>query len=234
MLIGAVFFVDFYTREGSASWARVLKDALGDVGLSLTAPSLRGFFSPRLVLQGISWPSSLSIRSQVILGISIFLLAGEYAQAAFRVVYYKLKHGKWASPIKPLSQRVKKLAALVTERCILFVAPLYERFRDGTGATDEDLKAWAKNNPRATKIDLKGLTSVTGGGIAEVIEMLPLVSAYNLSYGPCIGDEGASAIATALPDSKVTELKLFSNNIGDEAKAALKAAAEAKGCELKI
>ena len=176
MLIGAVFFVDFYTTEGAAAWTRVLKDALGDVGLSLTAPSLRVLFSPRLVFRGISWPSSLSFRQQLILGISIFLLAGEYAQAAFRVVYYKLKHGEWGSPIKPLSPEVKKLAALVTERCILFVAPLYERFRDGTGATDEDLKAWAKNNPRATKIDLDGLTSVTGEGIAEVMKMLPRVT----------------------------------------------------------
>ena len=82
MLIGAVFFVDFYTKEGSASWTRVLKEALGDVGLSLTAPSLRGFFSPRLVFQGISWPSSLSIRQQVILGITIGLLTFENTQAA--------------------------------------------------------------------------------------------------------------------------------------------------------
>ena len=178
MLIGAVFFVDFYTREGSASWTRVLKDALGDVGLSLTAPSLRVFFSPRLVFQGISWPSSLSIRPQLILGVSIGLLVGEYAQAAFRVVYYKLKHGEWGSPIKPLSPGVKELAALVTERCILFVAPLYERFRDGTGTTDEDLKAYARNNPGATKIDLEGLTSVTCNGIAEVIKMLPRLTTF--------------------------------------------------------
>ena len=82
MLIGAVFFVDFYTKEGSASWARVLKDALGDVGLSLTAPSLRVFFSPRLAFRGISWPSSLSIRQQVILGITIGLLTFENTQAA--------------------------------------------------------------------------------------------------------------------------------------------------------
>ena len=46
VLIGAVFFVDFYTRDGSESWARVLKNALGDIGLSLTAPSLRGFLAP--------------------------------------------------------------------------------------------------------------------------------------------------------------------------------------------
>ena len=161
MLIGAVFFVDFYTKDGAASWARVLKDALGDVGLSLTAPSLRVFFSPRLVFRGISWPSSLSIRPQLILLCSIGLLTHERTQAVWRVVYYKLKHGEWRSPIKPLSQRVKERAALVTERCILLVAPLYERFRDGTGTTDEDLKAWARNNPGATKIDLEGPVSYT-------------------------------------------------------------------------
>ena len=180
MLIGAVFFVDFYTKEGSASWARVLKDALGDIGLSLTAPSLRVFFSPRLVFQGISWPSSLSIRPQVILGISIGLLTFENTQAAFRVVYYKLLHGEWGSPIPSLSKRVKERAALVTERCILSGAVLYERFLigfevDGTTTTDSDLKAWAKNNPDAAKSGLAGLMSLTGDGIAEVIKMLPNV-----------------------------------------------------------
>ena len=174
VFIGAVFFVDFYTKDGSESWARVLKNALGDIGLSLTAPSLRGFFSPRLVFGGISWPWSLSWRPQVILVLSLFLISIEFAQAAWRVAYYKLLHGEWGSSIKPLSEGVKRGAALVIEISLLTFAPrLYEACRDGAGATDEDLKAWARNNPNATKIDLEGLTSLTSDGIAKVIKMLP-------------------------------------------------------------
>ena len=174
VLIGAVFFVDFYTKDGSESWARVLKNALGDIGLSLTAPSLRGFFSPRLVFGGISWPWSLPFRSQVILIAGIIFLGIEYAQAAWRVAYYKLLHGKWGSWIKPLSKSAKKRAALVIEICLLTFAPrLYEAARDGTKVTDEDLKAWARNNPDTTEIDLEGLTSLTRDGMAEVFKMLP-------------------------------------------------------------
>ena len=112
VFIGAVFFVDFYTKDGSEEWTRVLKNALGDIGLSLTAPSLRGFFSPRLVFGGISWPWSLPFRSQVILIAGIIFLGIEYAQAAWRVAYYKLLHGEWGSSIKPLSEGVKRRAAL--------------------------------------------------------------------------------------------------------------------------
>ena len=179
VFIGAVFFVDFYTKDGSESWARVLKNALGDIGLSLAAPSLRGFFSPRLVFGGISWPWSLSWRPQVILVLSLFLISIEFAQAAWRVAYYKLLHGEWGSSIKPLSEGVKRRAALVIERSLLTFPPLlYEYGRDGTGATDEDLKAWARNNPSATKIDLAGLTSLTSDGIAEVIKMLPRLTTF--------------------------------------------------------
>ena len=179
VFIGAVFFVDFYTKDGSEEWTRVLKDALGDIGLSLTAPSLRGFFSPRLVFGGISWPWSLSWRPQVILVLSLFLISIEFAQAAWRVAYYKLLHGEWGSSIKPLSEGVKRRAALVIERSLLTFAPLlYEYGRDGTSATDEDLKAWARNNPGATKIDLEGLTSLTSDGIAEVIKMLPRLTTF--------------------------------------------------------
>ena len=179
VFIGAVFFVDFYTKDGSESWARVLKDALGDIGLSLTAPSLRGFFSPRLAFKGISWPWSLPFRSQVILIAGIIFLGIEYTQAVWRVVYYKLLHGEWGSSIKPLSEGVKRRAALVIERSLLTFPPLlYEYGRDGTGATDEDLKAWARNNPGATKIDLEDLTSLTGDGIAEVIKMLPRLTTF--------------------------------------------------------
>ena len=165
----------------------------------------------------------------MILLCSIGLLTRERAQAAFRVVYYKLKHGEWRSPIKPLSDEVKELAALVTERCILFVAPLYERFRDGTGTTDEDLKAWAKNNPDAAKLDLKGLTSLTYDGIAQVIKMLPKLKTRTLTSGSRfdmsavvvdrkrsnLNHLDAVTIAAALPGSKVTELNLGENNIGD-------------------
>ena len=175
MLIGAVFFVDFYTEEGYAAWTRVLKDALDDIGLSLTAPSLRVFFSPRLVFRGISWPSSLSIRVQVLLFSSITVLVIQFAQAAFHIVYNKLYHRKWCSWIKPLPQRVKERVAFVTERCLLPVAAVYESRRDGKGTTVEDLKAWARNNPTATKIDLVGLTSLTCDGIVEVMKMLPNV-----------------------------------------------------------
>ena len=108
VFIGAVFFVDFYTKDGSEEWGRVLKNALGDIGLSLTAPSLRGFFSPRLVFEGIAWPWSLPFRSQVILIAGIIFLGIEYAQAAWRVAYYKLLHGEWGSSIKPLSEGVKR------------------------------------------------------------------------------------------------------------------------------
>ena len=50
MAIAAVFFVPFYVGE-SGAYARVLREALGNIGLSLTAPSLREFFSPRLVFR---------------------------------------------------------------------------------------------------------------------------------------------------------------------------------------
>ena len=125
VFIGAVFFVDFYTKDGSESWARVLKDALGDIGLSLTAPSLRGFFSPRLVFGGISWPWSLSWRPQVILVLSLFLISIEFAQAAWRVAYYKLLRGKWGSWIKPLPKSAKKRAAFVIEIGLLTLSLIH-------------------------------------------------------------------------------------------------------------
>ena len=61
---------------------------------------------------------------------------------------------------------------------LTFPPLLYEYGRDGTGATDEDLKAWARNNPGATKIDLAGLTSLTSDGIAEVVKMLPRLATF--------------------------------------------------------
>ena len=53
-----------------------------------------------------------------------------------------------------------------------------------------------------------------------------------------IGDEGCKAIADKIRGSSATwchtNLELRGNKIGHEAKAALKAAAEAKGCTLRI
>ena len=81
---------------------------------------------------------------------------------------------EWGSWIKPLSKSVKQRAALVIEIGLLTFAPrLYEAGRDGTKVTDEDLKAWARNNPDATKIHLEGLTSLTCDGVIEAIKMLP-------------------------------------------------------------
>ena len=237
VFIGAVFFVDFYTKDGSEEWTRVLKDALGDIGLSLAAPSLRGFFSPRLIFRGISWPWSLSWRPQVILIAGIFFLGIEYTQAAWRVAYYKLLHGKWGSWIKPLSEGVKRRAALVIERSLLTFAPLlFEYGRNGTGATDEDLKAWARNNPNATKIDLDGLTSLTGDGIAEVIKMLPRLTTFDMNSEEVdlsskgITGELAKFIAAKLPGSPVTTLNLSGNYyIGDEGLKAIVAATTLPG-----
>ena len=176
VFIGAVFFVDFYTKDGSEEWTRVLKDALGDIGLSLAAPSLRGFFSPRLIFRGISWPWSLSWRPQVILIAGIFFLGIEYTQAAWRVAYYKLLHGKWGSWIKPLPVGIKDAAARALEFTVLLAAPVYARFRDGTGVQDDDMKAWADNNPRATELNICGLTSITIECIAQLLRLCPITT----------------------------------------------------------
>ena len=80
-------------------------------------------------------------------------------------------------------------------------------------------------------------------GASAIATALPRSEVSTLDLGVNnIGDKGARAIAAALPSSTVSTIYLVDrdhesegptrNKIGDEAKAELKAAAEAKGCEL--
>lgn len=178
VLIATVFFVPFYMGEAD-SYARVMREALGDIGLSLTVPSLRAFFDVRLVFRGISWPSELPLRQQITFAVSLFQFTNEYTQAASRIVYYKLLHGKWASPLKPLPTRIKEMVSKVLEWTVLPAAPVYAQMHDGTGTRDEDMKAWAEENPDATKLDLTGLTSLTFEGVCKLFTMCDL-DTFNL------------------------------------------------------
>ena len=170
MFIAAVFFVPFYSSD--EDYARVLRKALDDIGLSLSVPSLRAFFSLDLAFRGISWPSSLSFRPQLILGVSVGVLVTEYAQAAWRVVYYKLLHEEWGK-IAKVPESIKKAVSLAIEFTVLLAAPVYARARDGSGVTDDDMTAWARDNKDATGIDLRGLTSLTLEGIIQLVVLLP-------------------------------------------------------------
>ena len=177
-----MYFVDIYTGE-AGTYARVLRSALDEIGLSLTVPSLRGFFSLDVAFRGISWPSALPLRMQLPLVVSVSLLASEYTLMAWRIAYYQLLHDRFNNRFipPPLRVSVKRWAAWMIETIVLFAAPLYELARDGTGVMDEDLLAWVENNPHATSIDLGGLGSITGVGIAQSLSKLP--SLTSLKFG---------------------------------------------------
>jgi len=164
-----VYFVDIYTGE-AGTYARVLRSALDEIGLSLTVPSLRGFFSLDVAFRGISWPSALPLRMQLPLVVSVSLLASEYTLMAWRIAYYQLLHDRFNNRFipPPLRVSVKRRAAWMIETIVLFAAPLYELARDGTGVTDEDLLAWVENNPDATSVDITGLSSITLGTMKTI------------------------------------------------------------------
>ena len=87
----------------------------------------------------------------------------------------------------------------------------------------------------AAEVDLSG-KNIGVSGATAIAAVLPGSSVTTLNlFSNKIGDEGCKAIADKLPGSSVTTLYLRDNyDIGDEAKSALKAAAEAKGCTLHI
>ena len=156
-----------FTRKTSEEWTRVLKDALGDIG-SAAAPSLRGFFGPASSSEAsqvaVVAPRSSSHRGYLLPRI-------EYTQAAWRVAYSCCCTASGAR-----SSRVRRGQAARGARDRaepLDVAPLLFRRAPSDGRDGRGSWAWARNNSNATKIDLDGLTSLTGDGIAEVIKMLP-------------------------------------------------------------
>ena len=84
--------------------------------------------------------------------------------------------------------------------------------------------AAALPNSQVTTLDLEAQLHRQGGGNRPCRCSLKLSSDNASSFGSNIGDEGASALAAALPNSQVTTLYLGVNKIGEDGAIALAAA----------
>merc|ERR1719183_176448 len=82
----SVYFAPFYS--GDLTWSEALDEVLQALGmfdvLTLNVPAIS------LSLGTISWPSSLPVAGQMIMGISVAVVAVEYAYYAFRWAYYNV------------------------------------------------------------------------------------------------------------------------------------------------
>eukprot|EP01051_Picozoa_sp_SAG22_P012303 SAG22_NODE_1265_length_4958_cov_61.157440_1_plen_208_part_00 len=96
----------------------------------------------------------------------------------------------------------------------------------GLGDSQQLAAALEKTNVAVLDLDMAGLNAAAAATLAGALQGNRSVTTINLGWN-CIGDDGAAALAAALPGAAVRSIDLRANKIGPDGAAALLALVQA-------